>query len=184
MSVRILVQPTPNPNALKFVLDVPVKSRDSVVFRTSDKSGAVLVPLAAALLDVAHVTDIYFSGSFITVTQDGQADWDLLEKTLKDVISSCIETHNPDFSLDDQRAAAPKLTGDLARIEQILDGTIRPALQHDGGDLQVIDLKENVLRISYQGACGCCPHAAMGTLYAIQNILREQFNPGIVVELA
>ena len=184
MSVRISVQPTPNPNALKFVLDVPVKSRDSVVFKPSDKNRAISVPLAAALLEVAHVTDVYFSGSFITVTQDGLADWDVLEKSLKDVISSRIGAHNPDFSLDAPGVSVPKLTGDLARIEQILDGTIRPALQHDGGDLQVIDLQDNVLRISYQGACGCCPHAAMGTLYAIQNILREQFDPAIVVELA
>jgi len=72
---------------------------------------------------------------------------------------------------------------ELGRINAILDSTIRPALQRDGGDLEVLSLEGNVLTISYQGACGCCPHASMGTLYAIQNILQDQYRPDIVVQM-
>lgn len=72
----------------------------------------------------------------------------------------------------------------MSKINDIIEKTIRPALQRDGGDLQVIGLQGNTLKISYQGACGCCPHAAMGTLQAIQNVLREQYSPDIVVEMA
>ncbi|MBI5415301.1 MAG: NifU family protein, partial [Candidatus Omnitrophica bacterium] len=66
----------------------------------------------------------------------------------------------------------------------ILDQTVRPALQMDGGDIELLDYKDNVLRVFYQGACGSCPSATMGTLRAIENILRDQFNPDVVVELA
>ena len=58
------------------------------------------------------------------------------------------------------------------------------ALQRDGGDLQVLALTGNILTISYEGACGCCPHAAMGTLFAIQNILQDQYRPDILVQMA
>ena len=71
----------------------------------------------------------------------------------------------------------------MAKINTIIEETIRPALQNDGGDMQVLSLEDNVLKISYQGACGCCPHAALGTLSAIQNVLREQHDPNIVVEI-
>ncbi|EKD26215.1 MAG: hypothetical protein ACD_79C01304G0004, partial [uncultured bacterium] len=37
------------------------------------------------------------------------------------------------------------------------------------------------LKIKYQGACGCCPMSTMGTLMAIQNILKEQFDKDIDV---
>lgn len=183
MEYNISVQPTPNPNALKFVLDVPVKSRDSAVFKSSG-SEAEAVPLAAALLKLQAVTEVYFSGYFITVTQSGSADWDVLEDGAKKVIQEHISSHNPDFEVKKSAASVTaKADGELGKIEDILDRTIRPALQRDGGDLQLLSLEGKVLTISYQGACGCCPHASMGTLYAIQNILRDQYDPDIVVEM-
>lgn len=183
MKLTITVQPTPNPNALKFVLDAPVKTRDSAVYRNKAECGAN--KLAEALLALGHVEEVYFATNFITVTQDGKADWDALESGIKEVLQRLFEEHDPNFAPPSEKASlAPSGSNqELAKVEAILESTIRPALQRDGGDLQVISLEDNVLTISYQGACGCCPHAAMGTLYAIQNILRDQYNPDIVVEM-
>ena len=98
---------------------------------------------------------------------------------------SNIAGHGPDFDLAANKVGGGEpLSGELAKINAILDSTIRPALQRDGGDLQVLALTGNVLTISYQGACGCCPHAAMGTLFAIQNILQDHYKSDIVVEMA
>jgi Fe-S cluster biogenesis protein NfuA len=72
----------------------------------------------------------------------------------------------------------------MAQINEILDQTVRPALQMDGGDIQLVDYKNNTLRVFYQGACGSCPSSTMGTLKAIENILKDQFNPDVVVELS
>lgn len=186
MEYTISAQPTPNPNALKFVLNVPAKSTESAVFKLSGDASSV--PMAAALLALPSVTEVYFSGHFITVTQSGGADWDLLESQINDTIQKFLPTHNPDFNLTPAKEqAAQPVRGDaseLSKIEEVLDRTIRPALQHDGGDLQVVSLEGKLLTISYQGACGCCPHATMGTLYAIQNILRDQYDPEMVVEMA
>jgi Fe-S cluster biogenesis protein NfuA len=182
MDFTITVQPTPNPNALKFVLNVPLKSTDNAVFKTLEDARSV--PLAEAILKINQVTELYFSGRFLTVTQTGSANWDDLEVAIKEAITANIAAHNPDFNLSaaGTPASAP-LTGELAKINAILDSTIRPALQRDGGDLEVISLENDVLTISYQGACGCCPHAEMGTLYAIQNILQDQYKPGIQVRM-
>ena len=181
MDHNIIVQPTPNPNALKFVLNTVVKTKDSAVYkRRADAAGNLL---AGALLALPNVTEVYFSSRFITVTQDGGVDWDILEGNVKTTITSYIDAHDPDFDAGAVVKPVVSLDGDLARIEQILDSTIRPALQHDGGDLQILSLEGKVLRIDYQGACGCCPHAAMGTLSAIQNVLQDQYDPEIIVEM-
>ncbi|MBU0469726.1 MAG: NifU family protein, partial [Candidatus Omnitrophica bacterium] len=68
-------------------------------------------------------------------------------------------------------------------INTIIDELIRPALQRDGGDLRIIDYRDNVLTISYKGSCITCPHAEEGTLHAMQNILKEKFNQDIVVRI-
>ena len=69
----------------------------------------------------------------------------------------------------------------VEQIEEILDRTIRPGLQGDGGDLAVIKFEENKLYVHYEGACGTCPSATSGTLMAIEGILRDEFNPQIEV---
>ncbi len=71
---------------------------------------------------------------------------------------------------------------ELKKIDDILSQTVRPFMQRDGGDLKVLDLEGNVLTISYQGACGGCPHAKMGTLMAIEGALKESYNPDITVK--
>jgi Fe-S cluster biogenesis protein NfuA len=184
MNFTISVQPTPNPNALKFILDAPVKTKDSAVFRSAAECGSN--KLAESLLALDHVEEVYFATNFITVTQDGNGDWDILEDQIKDVIRKLFKDHDPDFApVAAKTPSAPSGNNkELAKIEAILESTIRPALQRDGGDLLVLGLVGNVLTISYEGACGSCPHAAMGTIYAIQNILRDQYNPNIVVEMA
>jgi Fe-S cluster biogenesis protein NfuA len=42
-------------------------------------------------------------------------------------------------------------------------------------------LDGNILTIRYQGACGGCPSSMMGTLQAIESILRTEFNPYLEV---
>ncbi len=76
------------------------------------------------------------------------------------------------------------MSEDLKKIDEILNNTIRPAMQADGGDLELIgyDEEKKILTIKYQGACGSCPMSTMGTLMAIKEILAEQFDPAIDVQ--
>src|SRR3954453_2939035 len=73
------IEPTPNPNAMKFVLKEPLTWG---ITRSYDNAGAAQSdPLAAALFDFEHVTNVFYVDHWITVTQDGQADWqELLRK--------------------------------------------------------------------------------------------------------
>ena len=184
---KVLIQSTPNPNALKFVVNVPVILSGNMTFRSQEE--ARHVSLAQKILELPHVKEVYFFDNYITVTQDGQTDWDELEEQIKTVIVDNIEQHNPDLQppqTQQPQPSASQPTGDpdLDRINAILDEAVRPYLQMDGGDLQVLGLEGNVLKISYYGACGSCPSATLGTMKAIENLLREEFRPDIIVELA
>ncbi|MBF0484312.1 MAG: NifU family protein [Candidatus Omnitrophica bacterium] len=72
----------------------------------------------------------------------------------------------------------------MEEIKKIIDTEIRPMLQRDGGDLNIISYENNILKIHYEGACHGCPHAAYGTLKFIEMILKEKINPDITVEMA
>ncbi|HOW36184.1 MAG TPA: NifU family protein [Candidatus Omnitrophota bacterium] len=180
MENRIQIQATPNPNALKFILDVPVKNQGKAIFKSAEDCHHC--PLARHLFTVPHVTELYFFGNFITVTQDGHEDWEILEEKIKKAILEKIAEHDANFDIGKQEEKIPPATEKLSQVESILDQTIRPALQGDGGDVQVVSFENNVLTVHYQGACGSCPSATMGTLKAIEAILKEEYDPNIVVQ--
>ena len=115
----------------------------------------------------------------MTITQNGSGDWGQLEEMVKQCLIEKLPTHDQNFTLADSEGPEVESTPELSRINAILDNTIRPALQGDGGDLEVLGLEENRLMIRYQGACGGCPSATMGTLQAIEGILRDQYHPDI-----
>jgi Fe-S cluster biogenesis protein NfuA len=61
---------------------------------------------------------------------------------------------------------------------------LRKMLQEDGGDLELVSIEGNTVKLKLKGACGCCPHAMQTLKGGIERVLREQVNPDIVVERA
>ena len=61
----------------------------------------------------------------------------------------------------------------LQEINRMLDEQVRPYLLADGGGLKVLSLDDNRLKVHYQGACGTCPTATTGTLYAIESMVKR-----------
>lgn len=181
--MEIIVQPTPNPNALKFILEKDVKTEGKVSFKTPQDCKDV--ELAAALFDLRGVDQIHFFQNVITVSKFSFEDWDSLEPAIQTSIENFIDDHDPNFKVHDPEAdRRNNLSPELRQVEEILDKRIRPGLQGDGGDLVVKDFKDNILIVKYQGACGTCPSSTTGTLEAIRSILRDEVNPDIEVYLA
>jgi Fe-S cluster biogenesis protein NfuA len=182
-NLEIIIQPTPNPNALKFILNKPIKLEGNSSYKSPMECGEN--NLALTLFTVRGVDQLHFFDNVITVTKFGYEDWDSMEPTIKDFIENELPSHNPDyFDPDPEADRRRKLSPELAKIEEILDKTIRPGLQGDGGDIQTISLEDNILLVQYQGACGTCPSSTTGTLEAIKGILRDQYDPEIDVYIA
>ena len=59
------------------------------------------------------------------------------------------------------------------KVEAVLD-EIRPNLMADGGDVQLVDIKEGVVTVRLLGACGGCPMATMTLRQGIERKLKEE----------
>ena len=58
------------------------------------------------------------------------------------------------------------------RVQQALE-KIRPALQRDGGDIQLVDVTEDgVVKVKLQGACGSCPMSTMTLKMGVERQLK------------
>ena len=171
------IEDTPNPNAVKFVLKDRLTWGTACSFDSAESAAAD--PLASKLFAIPHVTNVYYMDKWITVTQDGEADWPKLVREIAMPIREAEAAQKPESeavaSFDDDE---PR----LAAIRKLLNEQVRPALVSDGGDLQIVGLEGNVLSIRYFGACGSCPSSLAGTLSAIGNLART-IEPDIEVEV-
>ena len=58
------------------------------------------------------------------------------------------------------------------KIKEAIE-TIRPMLQGDGGDIELVEIEGTVVKVRLQGACSGCPHAAMTLKQGVETRLRE-----------
>ena len=178
---QVWIEQTPNPNAEKFILpkDVISGGRKKTFDAPQLAEG---VQLAQVLFTVPGVVQVHFFQNVISVTQNGSRDWDEVEKDVKQVLQNNFDAHDPDIK---DANSGPKVyaSPEIEAIEKVLDRTIRPGLQGDGGDLEILDYDKDrkCLLVRYQGACGSCPSSSAGTLMAIQQILKDEYDPEIMV---
>jgi len=63
------------------------------------------------------------------------------------------------------------------KVEAALE-QVRPVLLADGGDVQLVDVKDGVVTLRLTGACGGCPMATMTLKGGIERMLKEKV-PGV-----
>ena len=59
------------------------------------------------------------------------------------------------------------------KVQEVLD-KIRPQLQADGGDVELVDVQEGIVQVRLQGSCKGCPMSQMTLKNGIERILKEQ----------
>jgi len=61
------------------------------------------------------------------------------------------------------------------RVEKALD-KIRPALQNDGGNVELVDVDEEkgIVTVKLVGACGSCPMSQMTLRMGVERVLKEE----------
>ncbi|MCA1802609.1 MAG: NifU family protein [Rhodothermaceae bacterium] len=174
------IERTPNPNAMRFVLREPLTQG---ITRSYEQSGqAEKDPFASELFKIPSVISVYYVDRYVTVTQDGTADWNELLRLLAQPIREAtavesLETDDEEVHISKEASNDPRLD----QINQMLDEQVRPYLLADGGGLKIMGLENNVLKVHYQGACGTCPTATTGTLFAIESMVRR-IDPEISIQ--
>jgi hypothetical protein len=78
------IQPTPNPNAAKFVLDKKVVEQPMSFFNAASADGH---PLALELFAIKGVASLLLLGDFITVNKTPDAKWEQITPRVKDVLA-------------------------------------------------------------------------------------------------
>jgi NFU1 iron-sulfur cluster scaffold homolog, mitochondrial len=166
---------TPNPSALKYVTDTPLVGSGALSFGNAEE--AEQLPLAKTLFALEGIEAVYLQENFVTVKAQSGSDWSEIKAT----VAKALEAFEPVAAAPPKSAPAE---GDdiLGKVNATIDKFVRPALAGDGGGLEVLGMEGATVFIRYQGACGGCPSAVTGTLFAIENLLKDQVDEAITVQ--
>jgi len=153
----ITFEPTPNPNAVKVIVDPSAPDAGGCHYSGDDADH----PLARGLLAIAGVERVFVTPAFVTIVCSGPI-W----RDLKAEIALEIAEHRGSIAA---MALPPRKTGEFhhgaieTQIADILDRQIRPLLARDGGDasLERFDPVDGTAWIRMEGACGGCPSGTM-----------------------
>ncbi|KAJ5309553.1 uncharacterized protein N7443_002014 [Penicillium atrosanguineum] len=189
-TIFIQTENTPNPDALKFIPNSRVLPEDfPTSFLEYLSPRATLAPphpspLAAKLLDSEGVTSVFYGPDFITVTKASDANWAHIKPevfslitqavTAGETIVSVVEGSSADSAeggADDSLAYNEDDDEVVGMIKELLETRIRPAIQEDGGDIELRGFEDGIVMLKLRGACRTCDSSTVTLKNGIESML-------------
>jgi NFU1 iron-sulfur cluster scaffold homolog, mitochondrial len=192
LPVTVYGETTPNPAALKFVINKNI-TKNSVEFKNIDDAKSS--PLVQELFKFPYVKEVFIDENYISVTKYESYNWDEITLELRTFIKHFIE--NGGTVLDEsliitdvkqekqQIKNFDNLDVTSQQIINILEEYVKPAVAADGGNILFDSFDENEKRVKVilQGACNGCPSSTFTLKNGIENMLKDMLNDkDIIVE--
>ena len=186
--VSIYAEMTPNPAVMKFVANKRLIDLDHVEFANIEE--AQISPLAAALFNFPFVKNVFISTNFLAIEKFNVVEWEAVTQELRQFILAHVQEGKPvltsapapkkveaDASYD--AAVAYPEGGIEARIIEILEEYVKPAVAQDGGNIIFAGYENKIVKVQLQGACAGCPSSTLTLQQGIKNILQRML-PSLV----
>jgi len=170
---------TPNPHALKFILNERLLKVETRQY--PDRHSAQSDPFASGIFNIEGVVSVFYMDKFVTIEKSPDSNWGQIQRPFIDFLKTFDQSLIPNENEIDKNIDDSEL---IKLVNNLLDQKVRPALAGDGGGLEVIGVDGYTVKIRYQGACGSCPSSISGTLMAIEGLLKRDINPAIEVVAA
>ena len=172
--IQIVVESTPNPATLKFQISKTI-NESTEDFATAAE--AFRSPLASKLFGFPWTDRVFIGTDFVTVTKQEWVEWDILAEPLTGLIKEHLESGEPVISAISTAISAHGYSENdtpiIRQIKQILNAEIRPAVAMDGGDIEFVDYKDQVLSLQMKGSCVGCPSSTATLKQGIEVRMRE-----------
>jgi len=181
-AIEVYAEVTPNPSVMKFATNKALTGTD-VEFKNIDEASKSS-PLATEIFNFPFVKEVFISQNYVSITKYDMTDWNDVFHEVKDFIRTYLQDNKiiiNNLPTDKQEKTPEaeiqeiKLEGIPAKIVDILDEYIRPAVASDGGNIAFKSYDENskIVSVILQGACSGCPSSTATLKNGIETMLKE-----------
>lgn len=183
----IYAESTPNPNTMKFVANRWLITNDRSYEVLADQRVGGPSPLAEKLFTFPFINGVFIAGNFITVTKSEAIEWTDVVMELREFIkeylnSDGMEVIREEFlnvkdedveEKDEPSRTTKDFTDFEKRISEILDEYIKPAVESDGGAIELDSYDSGVVKVILKGSCSGCPSSTATLKGGIESLLKN-----------
>lgn len=185
----IYIEGTPNPASMKFVANKVLIPEKGASAEYKNVSETLTAPIAKQLFQFPFVKTVFITANYITITKTDSVNWDDITVELRIFLTEYLNAGNlivtalpkQEVAVDNtftektvistQHVAAKDEVE--AKIIEVLDQYIRPAVEQDGGLITFKELKDGVVTVQMRGACSGCPSSTMTLKAGIEALLKR-----------
>jgi Fe-S cluster biogenesis protein NfuA len=159
-------EPTPNPDAMRF--PIPPSVREPVDIRPGD--GPSGLPGAAALMSIPGIVSVYYGNGYATVTKSAEASWAQVERPASEALEGAAWPGDDEAPAEAQHSASGT-DPVLEEARAVIDELVRPSIQADGGDVEILSVNDGIAVVRLRGSCVGCPSSTLTLKRGIERIL-------------
>lgn len=173
-SIFVKTLETPNPNFLKFLPGKPILP-EGETYDISNKTNALVSPLATKLFEIKGVTRVFYANEYISVGKEELVDWaDLKPMIIDEIVKNFTNDINIFLEKPEDNSDYNENDSEVVKlIKEIIAARIRPVVQEDGGDIKFFEFDEEkgIVYLEMKGSCSGCPSSGVTLKNGIEKML-------------
>jgi len=168
VDLNLRSEATPNPNSRLFRTNRTLLSGPPLFAL----EGSDAPPLLQKLLAIEQVSAVLARDRTLTLSRTDSTPWLHIEQALRSALTEYFLSGGKALVND----APPKdTTGLFAQVQQVLIEQILPAVHSDGGNIELVEVRDRVAYVHLEGACQKCPAAGLTLGGLVNRTLLEAF---------
>ncbi len=171
--LELRARETPNPDGRLYLCNrILAEGRTFQFTSTQREEGADLPDLAEFLLDIPGARSALVRDNTVTIERVPDASWDRIDAGVDTALRSYFLSAGHRLTAQVSAASSGGLEDE---VRAVLAERIVPAIQSDGGDLQLVSIDDGVVFVELQGACRSCPASTMTLKQGVERTLLQAF---------
>jgi Fe-S cluster biogenesis protein NfuA len=168
--IQIMGEPQNDPNVCKFTVNHSVYAGGSVSCSSPEEAAGS--PLLEELLAIEGISRVLVYGDTIVLAKSTDREWPALGKEIGTAIRNTLSADVPPIS-EEIRKRQPSEVELRARLEELFESQINPAIAGHGGHVEIVDVKGTSLYINFSGGCQGCAASSVTLKQGIEQIVSQ-----------
>jgi len=175
--VMVYAESTPNPAAMKFVVNQYLLLEGSVEYTTP--GSAKNCPLAQELFKFDGVSSVFITANFVTINKKNEFDWFELMPIFREFIKGYLQSGEKVFIGAQEQKADPTIESTKTasavetKIIEALEEYVKPAVEQDGGAIHFKSFSDGKVTLVMKGSCSGCPSSTVTLKGGIERLLLQ-----------
>ena len=167
----VYAEMTPNPNTMKFVSNRwLITNEKSYEILANERVGGPS-PLAEKLFNFPFINGVFIAANFVTHYLNSGDGVVIREEFLNPAKEEVVSETSSDNTV--KSSENKNFTDFEQKIVEILDEYIKPAVESDGGAIELDSYNNGVVKVVLKGSCSGCPSSTMTLKAGIEQMLKN-----------